>query len=128
MSGSFVYLHIFVFLVIPILSYLIIYISGLEILGYCIVKVIVEVIFFGYYLVVKKKSDKILEKLFREKNKLGCCDIIFGKRKNYTIFLLKNTISNYAEYLGFEFNTIILALLQDNDVMAAWVHFYQPKN
>ena len=86
--------------------------------GFGIFKLIVESInFIGIAILYKTHAHP--ETLKKESLK----DIYGTGFGAYCCSFFKILLGWYADYLGFECNTILLGLLQDNAIMAAWVGF-----
>lgn len=112
----FVYINLVVFAFFPIGGYYLIWKSGLGIMGFGIFKFMVESInFIGIALLYKYKAHK--ESLRRESLK----EVLGNGFGRYTKNFFKILLGWYADYLGFETNTIFLGLIKNNHIMAAWV-------
>jgi Na+-driven multidrug efflux pump len=114
----FIWINLIIFAFFPVGGYFLIWKSGWGIAGFGIFKFIVEAInFIGIAILFKYKAHP--ESLVKEP-----LSVIFGTGfGSYTCNFFKILLGWYADYLGFECNTILLGLLQDNDIMSAWVSF-----
>merc|ERR1712048_60562 len=114
----FIWINLIIFAFFPFGGYFLIWKSGLGIAGFGIFKFIVESInFIGIAILYKYKAHP--ETLKRESLK----DIFGTGFGRYACNFFKILLGWYADYLGFECNTILLGLLQNNDTMSAWVSF-----
>lgn len=107
-----------IFAFFPFGGYFLIWKSGWGIMGFGIFKFIVESInFIGIACVYKYKAHP--ETLVKESLK----DVFGTGFGRYACNFFKILLGWYADYLGFECNTILLGLLRNNDIMSAWVSF-----
>merc|ERR1711884_3002 len=114
----FIWINLAIFVFFPFGGYYLIWKSGLGIVGFGIFKFIVELInFIGIAILYKTQAHP--ETLKKESLR----DIFGSGFGRYTSNFFKILIGWYADYLGFECNTILLGLLQNNNIMAAWVAF-----
>merc|ERR1711981_1011091 len=114
----FIWINLIIFAFFPFGGYFLIWKSGWGIAGFGIFKFIVESInFIGIALLYKYKAHP--ETLKRE----SLTDIFGSGFCRYACNFFKILLGWYADYLGFECNTILLGLLQNNNIMSAWVAF-----
>ena len=114
----FIYINLIIFAFFPFGGYYLIWKSGWGIAGFGIFKFIVEAInFIGIAILYKYRAhpETLVKESLREIFGTG-----FGK---YTSNFFKILLGWYADYLGFECNTILLGILQNNDIMSAWVSY-----
>lgn len=114
----FIYINLVIFAFFPLGGWLLIWKSGLGIVGFGIFKFIVESInFIGIAILYKYQAHP--ETLKKESLR----DIYGSGFGRYACNFFKILLGWYADYLGFECNTILLGLMQNNDIMSAWVSF-----
>ena len=114
----FIYINLIIFAFFPFGGYYLIWKSGWGILGFGIFKFIVELInFIGIGILYKTSAHP--ETLKRESLK----DVFGTGFGSYACNFFKILMGWYADYLGFECNTILLGLKRDNDIMSGWVAF-----
>jgi len=114
----FIYINLVIFAFFPFGGYYLIWKSGLGIAGFGIFKFIVESInFIGIAILYKTAAHP--ETLKKESLK----DVYGSGFGRYACNFFKILLGWYADYLGFECNTILLGLLQNNNIMSAWVSF-----
>ena len=112
----FLYINLFIYAMLPIGGYCLIWKSGLGIAGFGIFKFLVELTnFIGIAILQKYKAHS--ESIKRE----PLSEIFNSSFCKYCSSYFKVLLGWYADYLGFEFNTILIGLLHDNHAMAAWV-------
>lgn len=82
------------------------------------VRFIVEIINLTWYITIWTLNNSNNKNVLR---RVSCMEVLKCIKNNYLSFFTLGALSNYTEYFGFEFNTVIILLTGNTDMLASWV-------